>query len=250
MPFPDEDTISALTESHLLDVGTVKDILCLASDRDLVLGITRSGLTIIATSPFRSQMFEDPFYSKKWFVLSDIAEEPEDEPKSKAKKENLKAHYWIFKSQNFLQQGADSAQGDDTSKLKALMSDWVNHEFRPNLPVDSDNKNSRGFVNDVCSRLLCPTELDWNDPAVKSGIWDRAKKYIVTDLSFLAFLYESYATNPDDLEEGLFKSKILLQGYKAVFTSPSSAKDIEGDGDGADIIENNRHEKVFSWIQG
>lgn len=86
MPFPDEDTIRALTESRLLDVGTIKDILRLALDRDLVLGIARTGLTTIATSPFRSEMFEDPFYSKEWFVLSDIAEEPEEEPKSKAKK--------------------------------------------------------------------------------------------------------------------------------------------------------------------
>jgi hypothetical protein len=31
-----------------------------------------------------------------------------------------------------------------------------------------------------------------------------------------------------------------LQAFKAVFTSPSSAKVVEGDGDGADIIENNR----------
>jgi hypothetical protein len=31
-------------------------------------------------------MFEDPFYSKEWFILSDIAEEPDEEPKSKAKK--------------------------------------------------------------------------------------------------------------------------------------------------------------------
>ncbi|KAG2107801.1 hypothetical protein BD769DRAFT_1366155, partial [Suillus cothurnatus] len=46
-----------------------------------------------------------------------------------------------------------------------------------------------------------------------------------------------------DLEEGLFKGKILVQGYKAVFTSPSSAKDVEGDGDGADIIQNNRRAK-------
>ncbi|KAG1722139.1 uncharacterized protein EDB91DRAFT_1256203 [Suillus paluster] len=45
---------------------------------------------------------------------------------------------------------------------------------------------------------------------------------------------------PNDLEEGLFKGKILLQTYKAVFTSSSSAKDVEGDGDGADIIQNNR----------
>jgi hypothetical protein len=36
------------------------------------------------------------------------------------------------------------------------------------------------------------------------------------------------------------------QAYKAVFTSPSSAKDVEGDGDGADVIENNRHAKKVS----
>jgi hypothetical protein len=77
----------------------------------------------------------------------------------------------------------------------------------------------------------------------------------VTDLSFPAYLYDGYTANPDDLEEGLFRGKILVQvrstsiagcnltcrqGYKAVFTSPSSAKDVEGDGDGTDIIQNNR----------
>ncbi|KAG1774933.1 hypothetical protein EV702DRAFT_1199773 [Suillus placidus] len=43
MPCPDEDTVSALTESRLLDIGSVKDILCLALDRDLVLGIVCMG---------------------------------------------------------------------------------------------------------------------------------------------------------------------------------------------------------------
>lgn len=38
----------------------------------------------------------------------------------------------------------------------------------------------------------------------------------------------------------------FLQGYKAVFTSPSSAKDIEGDGDGLDVIQNNRHARRSS----
>lgn len=35
----------------------------------------------------------------------------------------------------------------------------------------------------------------------------------------------------------------MFQGYKAVFTSPSSAKDIDGEGDGADVISNNRRAK-------
>jgi hypothetical protein len=86
------------------------------------------------------------------------------------------------------------------------------------------------------------------------------------DLSFPLFLYEKYTSNPDNLEEGLFKGKILLQvchavviwqwsnspsqGYKAVFTSPSSAKNVEGEGDGADVIENNRRAKnAYSEIK-
>ncbi|KAG1735244.1 hypothetical protein EDD22DRAFT_852393 [Suillus occidentalis] len=148
-----------------------------------------------------------------------------------------------------LRQGSDAARGDDTSKLKALVSEWVNREFKPDPLVDPDDKHSRGFTNDACGRLLCPSELDWNDFSV-SGIRDRADGYIVTDLSFPTFVYEKYTTNPDDLEEGLFKSKILLQAYKAVFTSPSSAKDVEGDGDGADIIQNNRRaRKSFNTIK-
>jgi hypothetical protein len=47
--------------------------------------------------------------------------------------------------------------------------------------------------------------------SVKAGIRDRSEGYIVTDMSFPAFLYDKYQTNPDDLEEGLFKGKILLQ---------------------------------------
>ncbi|KAG1788559.1 uncharacterized protein HD556DRAFT_1447769 [Suillus plorans] len=74
--------------------------------------------------------------------------------------------------------------------------------------------------------------------------------HIVTDLSFPAFLYDKYTADSNNLEEGLFKGKILLQGYKAVFTSPSSAKDIEGDSDGADVIQNNRRAKnSFSGIK-
>ncbi|KAG2126956.1 hypothetical protein DEU56DRAFT_742666, partial [Suillus clintonianus] len=149
-----------------------------------------------------------------------------------------------------LRLGADSARGDDTSKLKTLVSEWVNREFKSDPPVDPHDKYSRGFINDACGRLLCPSELDWNDPAVRTGIRDRSEGHVVTDLSFPTFLYDKYTANPDDLEEGLFKGKILIQGYKAVFTSPSSAKDVEGDGDGADVIQNNRRaRKTLSGIK-
>ncbi|KAG1847428.1 hypothetical protein C8R48DRAFT_543442, partial [Suillus tomentosus] len=149
-----------------------------------------------------------------------------------------------------LRQGADGARGDDTSKLKSLVSEWVNREFKPVSLVDPDDKHSRGFAHDVCGRLLCPAELDWDNPEVRAGIRNRSDGHIVTDLSFPTYLYDKYTTNPDDLEEGLFKGKILIQGYKAVFTSPSSAKDVDGDGDGADVISNNRRaRKSLSGIK-
>ncbi|KAG2130269.1 hypothetical protein DEU56DRAFT_740807 [Suillus clintonianus] len=142
-----------------------------------------------------------------------------------------------------LRQGADGARADDTEKLKTLVSNWVNLELNPTPPVDPDDKHCRGFINDACGKLLCPAELNWSNPLVKAGIRDRSEGYVVTELSFPAFVFEKYTANPDNLEEGLFKGKILIQAYKAVFTSPSSAKHIEGDGDGADIIENNRRAK-------
>ncbi|KAG2046151.1 hypothetical protein BDR06DRAFT_1014971 [Suillus hirtellus] len=142
-----------------------------------------------------------------------------------------------------LRQGANSACGDDTSKLKSLVPDWVNCEFKPNPPVDHEDKYSHGFVNDVCSKLLCPTELDWNNPAIRAGIRDRADGCIITKMSWPTFLYEKYTANQDNLEEGLFKSTLLIQAFKSIFTSPSSTKEIDGEGDGANIIENNRRAK-------
>lgn len=144
-----------------------------------------------------------------------------------------------------LRQGADSARGDDTAKLKCLVPDWVNRELKPNPPVDREDKYCRGFMNDACGQLLCPTELDWNNPTVKAGIRDHLDGYIVTEMSWPAFLYQGYTADANNLEEGLFKSKILVQAFKAIFTSPSSAKEVagDGDGDGANIIENNRRAK-------
>ncbi|KIK36861.1 hypothetical protein CY34DRAFT_16094 [Suillus luteus UH-Slu-Lm8-n1] len=142
-----------------------------------------------------------------------------------------------------LRQGADGARGDDTSKLKSLVADWVNRELKPNPPVDPEDKHCRGFVNDACGRLLCPAELDWNDPTVRAGVRDRGEGYVVTEMSWPVFLYAKYTADMDNLEEGLFRSTLLLQAFKAIFTSPSSAKEIAGDGDGANVIENNRRAK-------
>ncbi|KAG2109136.1 hypothetical protein DEU56DRAFT_920405 [Suillus clintonianus] len=146
-----------------------------------------------------------------------------------------------------LRQGADGARGDDTSKLKTLVADWVNRALKPNPSIDPDDKHCRGssmtHVAGYFARLNLTGTSQCRDSRSIRGLH-------VTDLSFPAFLYENYTANPDNLEEGIFKGKILLQAYKAVFTSPSSAKDVECDGDGADVIANNRRaKKAFSDIK-
>ncbi|KAG1842563.1 hypothetical protein C8R48DRAFT_619498, partial [Suillus tomentosus] len=140
-----------------------------------------------------------------------------------------------------LKKGADAARGDDTSSLKELVAAWVNQEFRPSPLIKPDDKHSRGFASDVCGKLLCPAEWDWDENRVRAGIRDRTTDYIVSENSWPLFMYEKYKVDRDKLEEGFLKSKLLVLAFKAIFTSPSSAKEADGDGDGADILENNRH---------
>ncbi|KAG2131895.1 hypothetical protein BD769DRAFT_1666362 [Suillus cothurnatus] len=140
---------------------------------------------------------------------------------------------------------ADSARGDDTGTLKELVASWVNIECHPTPLIRADDKHHRGFVSDACGRLLCPAEWQWDDPAVRAGIRDRTTAYIVSENSWPLFLYEGYEASVENLERGLMKSKLLVMGFKAIFTSPSSANEVDGDGDGADILENNRR----TWRQ-
>jgi hypothetical protein len=62
-----------------------------------------------------------------------------------------------------LKKGADAARGDDTSTLKDLIAAWINQDFRPSSLLRADDKQSRGFAHDICGRLLCPAEWDWDN---------------------------------------------------------------------------------------
>lgn len=46
---------------------------------------------------------------------------------------------------------------------------------------------------------------------VKAGIRNRTSDYIVSENSWPRFVYEGYSVNDSDLEQGLFKSRILVQ---------------------------------------
>ncbi|KAG1896320.1 uncharacterized protein F5891DRAFT_958819 [Suillus fuscotomentosus] len=125
--------------------------------------------------------------------------------------------------------GVDSARGDDTGTLKELVASWVNIDCHPTPLIRTDDKHHRGFVNDACGRMLCPAEWRWDDPVVRAGIRDRTTAYIVSENSWPLFMYEGYEASVKNLERGLMKSKLLVMGFKAIFTSPSSANEADGD---------------------
>ncbi|KAG1847041.1 hypothetical protein F4604DRAFT_1594714, partial [Suillus subluteus] len=144
-----------------------------------------------------------------------------------------------------LKKGADAACSDDTSCLKELVITWINQQFCPSPLIRPDDKHSRSFASDICGKLLCPSEWDWDRNCIKAGIHDRTAKYIVSENSWPLYLYENYTVNRDNLEEGLLKSKLLVLAFKAILTSPSSAKEAEGDGDATKHIE--VPQLTFEW---
>ena len=140
-------------------------------------------------------------------------------------------------------------------------------------PLQPTSKIERGFEHDDIGRLLCPIEYDWEDtrcawlalgskinahhlPSVRTQIRDGHPDFIVTADSWPAFLYPNARGNVDNIELGLFRSAILLkvwnctgwstaaqwlpQAFKFIFTSPSSAQDIEGQEDVESHIPSSR----------
>ncbi|KAG1902225.1 uncharacterized protein F5891DRAFT_912217, partial [Suillus fuscotomentosus] len=99
---------------------------------------------------------------------------------------------------------------DDTSTLKELVAAWINQEFHPSPIIKPNDKYSRVFVSDICGKLLCPAEWDWDQNSVKAGIHDRTSEYIVSENSWPLFVYENYQVNSNDLEEGFLKSRLLV----------------------------------------
>ncbi|KAG2338569.1 hypothetical protein BDR05DRAFT_893393, partial [Suillus weaverae] len=139
-----------------------------------------------------------------------------------------------------LKRGMDLACGDDTGTLKDLMASWVNVEYCPTPLIRPDDKHHQGFVSDACGKLLCPAEWCWDDPLIRAGIRDQTTAFIVYKNLWLPFMYENYEADAKNLECGLMKSKLLVMAFKAIFMSPSSANEVDREGDGTDILENNR----------
>lgn len=64
-----------------------------------------------------------------------------------------------------IRKGVSGARSDDTKSLKRDIVDWITPDGqRLNPPLYRHIKSDRGFRHDRTGELLCPIDLDWNDP--------------------------------------------------------------------------------------
>jgi hypothetical protein len=81
-------------------------------------------------------------------------------------------------------------------------------------------KLDRGFHHERTGALLCPAGLDWSNAGIKEKL--RSGEMAVSGDQWPLFLYHGYNYDPEDPWNGLFRSMLLVSGYKHIFTSPSS----------------------------
>ncbi|KAF9464229.1 hypothetical protein BDZ94DRAFT_1162369, partial [Collybia nuda] len=112
--------------------------------------------------------------------------------------------------------------------LKPAVISWITALFEnPNPPLEPTTKSDRGFEHNATGRLLCPIDYNWDEIAVQQCIRDGHPNFSVTGDGWPSFLYPHAKGDVNDVEKGLLKSALLVKTYKFIFTSPTSAQDID-----------------------
>ncbi|KAJ7116990.1 hypothetical protein C8R44DRAFT_854662 [Mycena epipterygia] len=125
--------------------------------------------------------------------------------------------------------GRANAHSTDVHVVKAVMGAFLDgHGYNPN------KKHEMGFKNKRCAKLLCPADLDYDadlDYKGNPGRHRRLQKnlrdgtHVPTPVDLAKFLFHNELVDPKDLSAGFLKNELLVQTYKAIFISPSSAQD-------------------------
>ncbi|KAJ2911745.1 hypothetical protein MD484_g8668, partial [Candolleomyces efflorescens] len=127
---------------------------------------------------------------------------------------------------SMLQKGANSSRSDDTRSLRGAILEWIvpvqGEKLDPVLSRSS--KLDRGFHHERTGLLLCPPTLDWSNKEVKTKL--RNKEILPSGADWPRFLYLDEKFEKGDPWKGLFRSRILIQAFKYIFTSPSSTEDV------------------------
>ncbi|ETW74960.1 hypothetical protein HETIRDRAFT_456448 [Heterobasidion irregulare TC 32-1] len=94
------------------------------------------------------------------------------------------------------------------------------------LALMQSNKCDRGFSHQMLACLLCPNKYLALFDKNPIHTWNKLKnnKIKVLTRHWPAFLYEDYQYDPSNREKGLFRSRLILCTWKAIYIGPSAAK--------------------------
>ncbi|KAG6913971.1 hypothetical protein DXG01_003232 [Tephrocybe rancida] len=122
---------------------------------------------------------------------------------------------------DLLQKGTASARSNDTHSLKSVIIDWIMPAGKSLTPLISRHiKTDRGFHHERTGELLCPTGKDWSDPIVRQKL--NSGETLVQGDEWPVFIYAGYSYDSEVPWTGAFRSTLLLNAFKHIFTSPSS----------------------------
>ncbi|KAG6913245.1 hypothetical protein DXG01_008449 [Tephrocybe rancida] len=122
---------------------------------------------------------------------------------------------------DLIQKGCSNARADDTKGLKGAILDWIAPPGEDLIPRLARNiKTDRGFHHPCTGALLCPVDLDWSVEEIKTKL--RNQEINTVGDQWPHFLFRNYSYDSEDPWNGLFRSHLLVMGYKYIFTSPSS----------------------------
>ncbi|KAG0695753.1 hypothetical protein DFH29DRAFT_1005161 [Suillus ampliporus] len=147
---------------------------------------------------------------------------------------------------NKLNSNADSARGDDTTRLKRAVADWLMECIPcPDPLIKLYDKQGQGLNNDATGRLICPVDYNWDDSDIRQAIRDYHPDYMITASSWPMFLYANGLYNHQNPRAGLFQGELLLKAFKYIFTSPTSTdSDLENQYDGVSAQCHSRRKRT------
>ncbi|KAF9255553.1 hypothetical protein L218DRAFT_950695 [Marasmius fiardii PR-910] len=127
-----------------------------------------------------------------------------------------------------LEAGVNSACTDDINTSKEEVVSWL--EALPNPPSPRLSRRSRvssGFKNKVTGALICPPDLDFDDPETQKGLQDCVISLSSSTYAYyLPVFYRNEQVNLDNVEDGYLQGDLLVKMFKMVFTLPGSVDEL------------------------
>ncbi|KAK0442561.1 hypothetical protein EV421DRAFT_1736078 [Armillaria borealis] len=126
-----------------------------------------------------------------------------------------------------LQNHANQGRVTDTNRIKSELPSYFLKDSE-GAKLSGKDCAGRGIQNDFTGQLLSSILHDWEDEGVRLALRTGTDATVsLNNNNFYRCFYAGLKGNPDRIEKGFLRSGLLLKVWCAIFTSPSSAEDID-----------------------